>query len=123
MTRMLTVALAISLCSCQTSWQKYPMSLYAALKDETPQAIASHHELLGDIYDKARTRGDKPPAGIAAEYAYYSWLLGKPTLAKEAMAVERASYPESAKFCELLERYAEGITPLQDVQAEQGGTQ
>ena len=114
---------SLVLCACQTSWQKYPMSLYDALKEEAPQAISSHHALLADLYDKALARGANPKAGIAAEYAYYSWMLGKPALAKQALEVERSSYPESAKFCQLLERYAEGIRPIADPSSAEGGEQ
>ena len=123
MMRTLGMISLLALCACQTSWQRYPMSLYAALKAETPEAISAHHALLGDLYDTSLARGRKPKAGIAAEYAYYSWMLGMPALAQQALAVERASYPESAKFCALLERYAEGITPMEGATATEGGVQ
>jgi hypothetical protein len=105
--------IVFALCSCATSWEKYPMSLYSALKAETPDAIVAHQQLLEDMYMTAERANKKPPPGIAAEYAYYSWMLGKTEQAERALARERVFYPESAKFCDLLERFAASITPLE----------
>ena len=90
---------------CATSWDKYPHSLYGALRAEDTEAITAHHRLLEKIYTEAESAGKRPPAGIAAEYAYYSCKVGNPELAREALAKECEHYPESAKFVALLGRF------------------
>ena len=95
--------------ACASSWDRYPHSLYSALRADSPQAIASHQRLLEKLYSDARKADRKPPAGIAAEYAFYSWKVGKPEVVQEALAVECECYPESKKFVELLGRFLPSV--------------
>jgi hypothetical protein len=109
---------ALLLCSCASTWNKYPHSLYSALRSETPQAIIAHHKLLERLLREAEAAGRNPPPGISAEYAYYSWKVGKPELAAPALADERTHYPQSEKFVALLERFLPSVPVIDPVDEE-----
>lgn len=111
---------SLALGSCASAWDNYPHSLYSALRSESPQAIKAHHKLLEDLCLKAEQSGKKPPAGISAEYAYYSYKVGRPDIAQAALEKERTDYPESAKFVALLERFLPQVATVESMD-EPGG--
>lgn len=101
------------LASCgSTAWSRYPHSLYGAMKAGTPEAVVAHHQLLASVVEEHEAAGKKPPAGIAAELAYYSHVVGKQAMVQPSLAVERKHYPQSAKFLALLERFLPSVPVL-----------
>jgi hypothetical protein len=110
MRRSATLALLLA-AACQSSkWDQYPGSLYTVLREETPAAVRAHRDLLGGLLDEAERGGRRPPPGMSAEFAYYCWLLGARDEARAAIDRERALYPESARFLEVLERFLPSLT-------------
>lgn len=107
--------------SCASDWDNYPHSLYGALKNDHPRAVVLHQQLLEKIYVGSLQAGRKPPAGIAAEYAFYSWKIGKPEIAQAALAAERENYPESAQFVGLLERFLPSVEVIKIPADSTGG--
>lgn len=103
------VPAALAAGGCSSAWDAYPESLYDVLKGGEPRTIAAHHELLKRIVDDAESRGARPPAGITAEYAYYSWKMGQPEVAKEALAKEVQHYPQSQQFVAILARFLPSV--------------
>ena len=103
----------LALAGCSSTWDKYPPSLYTALREETPVAIEKHEKLLERIITEADKSGKKPPAGIEAEYAYYSWRLGMPDKAREALRLEGVHYPESRQFLSIMDRFLPTLSTVE----------
>lgn len=109
----LSLLLCSLLASCgSTAWSRYPHSLYGAMKTGTPEAVVAHHQLLASVVKEHEAAGKKPPAGIAAELAYYSHVVGKQAMVQPSLALERRHYPQSEKFLALLERFLPSVPVL-----------
>lgn len=122
---MKQLLVVVLLCgACSSTWDRYPMSLYAALRADNPTAIVDHQHLLRKLVDSAESSGRQPPAGIAAELAYYSWRIGDPVTAQWAIAKERQHYPQSERFLVILERFLPSlaVVDLPKEGATTGGT-
>lgn len=113
MTASWAIASLALLTGCASTWDSYPMSLYAVLKGGEPRAIVAHQQLLKKLVDAAERSGQHPPAGITAEYAYYSWKVGQPEVARAALAKEVQHYPQSMKFVAILERFLPSVSVVE----------
>jgi len=113
-----------TLCACllafsgcvSNAWDQYPGSLYNVLRADTPTAIGNHQHLLQRLVSSAEDAGRRPHPGICAEFAYYSWRIGKSDVALAALAKERAHYPQSEKFVAILEKFLPTV-PVVEVPA------
>jgi len=121
----LTIALALACAACSVSpWQRYPHSLYQTLREGTPESLRAHQSMLQSVVADAKATRKRPPAGIQAELAYYSWLTGQHALVEGSLESEVRDYPESQKFVAILSRFLPTLPVVIDPpkQAEKAGT-
>ncbi len=112
--RVLCGFFVLLLAGCaSSSWEKYPPSLYKVLREETPTAVLKHELLLERVIAESEKSGTKPPPGVAAEYAYYCWRLGKQDVAKEALRQESEHYPESRQFLGIVDRFLPSVATVE----------
>ena len=79
----------------------YSKTLYHAKKDGTPDSRAKHLASLRDVIETSKEKNLRVPPGIYCEYGY--WLaLENNSEVESYFALEVQTYPESARFVELL---------------------
>ena len=78
-------------------YQSYPDSLYAALYENTPEALGEHQALLEEILAWYDQEGQTAPPGVAAELAFYQAKLGQTDRVDELL---REAYDAQASAVE-----------------------
>jgi hypothetical protein len=79
----------------------YSRTLYHAKKDGTPESLKKHMATLLEVIEKSKDKSLRVPPGIYCEYGY--WLAQEASSdADRYFALEVQTYPESARFVELL---------------------
>ncbi len=118
------VLLPVALCGCAGNpYQSYPDSLYAALYENTPEALGEHETLLEEILVWYDQEGQIAPPGVAAELAFYQARLGQTDRVEELLRREVATYPESELFVGALRRFLLGPESAPIFEREEEGEQ
>jgi hypothetical protein len=111
-TRFLALVSGLALSGCASAWSEYDDSLYETLETPGPETYEAHSEILRRVIEESESGTRKPPPGVYAEYGYYLSRLGRAGEAKKYFRAEAGAYPESAVFCQILERMAQGKKAL-----------
>jgi hypothetical protein len=111
----------LALSGCRSAWSEYDDSLYEAFRSPGPEAYKAHSELLRRVIEESESDKGIPPPGVYAEYGYYLARLGRAAEAKKYFKAEVGAYPESAAFCQVLERMVEGKNALPPEDAAASG--
>ena len=85
----------------------YSRSLYRRKKDNTPESLAKHRDVLLDIIRTSERRGIKVPPGIYFEYGYLLAKEGSPE-AERYFGMEVKAYPESERFVSFVRAQLKG---------------
>lgn len=85
----------------------YSRSLYRSKKDNTPESLAKHRDVLLDIISTSERRGIKVPPGIYFEYGYLLAKEGSPE-AERYFGMEVKTYPESERFVSFVRAQLKG---------------
>jgi len=109
--RWTAIAVAALLAACNSTKKDVRRFVDAAMADPGPatsqQVLDEIEKVWGDVMSK-RTR---VPRGQRSRYAYHAWQVGRREQARQVLAVERAMYPEAARFLDAL---------LEHLQREEG---
>jgi hypothetical protein len=97
-------ALVVMMTACAVqpkyNWGNYDRSLYNYYKDSTKSA--EHMAELATIVSGSETSGKKVAPGIHAEYGYLLLQKGQKTEAIGQFEKEKAKWPESAQFMDVM---------------------
>ena len=99
------LALALASASCTTTyyeWGRYEDSVYQVTRRPDGFDLQKEIDTLEQQVQKT-TNGDHPvPPGLHAHLGYLHSVAGNMTAAREHFEQEKALYPESARFMDLL---------------------
>jgi hypothetical protein len=102
------IALAIVISGCATqrqpmyAWCNYSDSLYQCKKNESPETLEQHVQVLERILAESNTRNLRIPPGVCAELGYYYATRNNPGKALELFRREKQIYPESSLLMDRL---------------------
>ncbi|UZP65967.1 DUF4810 domain-containing protein [Desulfovibrio mangrovi] len=88
-------------------WCNYSDTYYGIAKNDCEATQIKHKAELERIMDVAAKKNLEVPPGIYAEYGFLLFKSGKAADSMQWYAKEKALYPESAVFVEMLSRAAQ----------------
>ncbi|SPF31385.1 putative lipoprotein [Syntrophobacter sp. SbD1] len=84
-------------------WEGYSQSLYKYKKNETPENMEAHKQVLVNIIEHSKENGLRVPPGVCCEYGYLLVKEGKVDEGMTYISMEKQTYPESSVFIERLQ--------------------